>query len=179
MAHLLISDSDPRVVELEFKNDFSAEELKQYRETFQKYDENHSGELELFELNVLYEHMGQPKTNLQLRALIREADTTASGAINYREFLAVLLKDKKGISKGPWTGLSLAIGKVHDDSKDTGRKANFFEQEIAKQKGDPLEAEKLRLAAEDRRKKKEEEERKKRVQAGLAKLKAGINGQNN
>ena len=48
----------------------------------------------------MYEEMKQPKTNLQLRALIQEADTSNSGGIDYREFLNVLLKDKKGISKG-------------------------------------------------------------------------------
>ncbi len=34
---------------------------------------------------------------------------------------------------------------MHDESKVTGKKANFFEQEIAKQKGDPLEEEKRKI----------------------------------
>ena len=65
-----------------------------------KYDKNKSGELELFELNIMYEELGNPRTNLELRALIAEADTSNSGGIDYREFLNVLLKDKKGITKG-------------------------------------------------------------------------------
>jgi hypothetical protein len=40
------------------------------------------------------------------------------------------------------------VGKVHDESKATGKKANFFEQEIAKQKGDPLEEERKRIERE-------------------------------
>jgi hypothetical protein len=118
---------------------------------------------------------GQPKTNLQLRQLITEANTSGTGAITYREFLAIILKDKKGVTKGPWSGFAAAVGKVHDDTKDTGRKANFFEQEIAKQKGDPLAEEKQRIAAEEKRKAEEEKKRKAKVAAGLAKLKAGIN----
>ncbi|PRP79781.1 EF-hand domain-containing protein D2-like [Planoprotostelium fungivorum] len=176
MASDELKKLDPRLVEIEFKNDFTQKELEQYREWFTRFDQNKSGELELFELNIMYEDMGEPKTNLQLRALIAEADTTNTGAINYREFLAVLLKDKKGITKGPWKGFSLGVGKVHDEKKVTGKKANFFEQEIAKQKGDPLEEEKRRIAEEEKRKAKAEAERKKKVQEGLAKLKSGING---
>jgi len=85
------------------------------------------------------------------------------------------LKDKKGITKGPWSGFALNVGKVHDDSTATGRRANFFEQEIAKQLGDPLEEEKRRIAAEEKKKAEEEKRRKERVAAGLAKLKASIN----
>ena len=65
---------------------------------------------------------------------------------------------------------------VHDDKKAVGKKANFFEQEIAKQAGDPLEEEKRRIAQEEKRKAEEERKRKERVAAGLAKLKANING---
>ena len=32
------------------------------------------------------------------------------------------------------------VGKVHDNSKDTGKKANFFEQEIAKRDREALKA---------------------------------------
>jgi hypothetical protein len=54
MAHL-VSDSDPRIIELEFKGDFTPKELETYRETFIKYDKNNSKSLEIFELNVMYE----------------------------------------------------------------------------------------------------------------------------
>eukprot|EP01102_Stenamoeba_stenopodia_P004155 TRINITY_DN1433_c0_g1_i1.p1 TRINITY_DN1433_c0_g1~~TRINITY_DN1433_c0_g1_i1.p1 ORF type:complete len:213 (-),score=80.11 TRINITY_DN1433_c0_g1_i1:160-798(-) len=170
-----VSDDDPRIVELEFKTDFTPKELEQYRATFVKYDKNKSNGLELFELNVMYEEWGQPKTNLELRQLIAEANTSGTGAISYREFLAIILKDKKGIAKGPWSGFAAAVGKVHDNSKETGRKANFFEQEAAKQRGDPLEEEKKRIAAEEKKKAEAEKKRKEKVAAGLAKLKAGIN----
>jgi len=90
-------------------------------------------------------------------------------------FLAVVLKDKKGYSKGPWKGFATGVGKVHDDSKATGKKANYFEQEIAKQKGDPLEDEKRRIEKEKKAADQKERERKQKVQEGLAKLKQGIN----
>lgn len=75
---------DQKLIEVEFKNDFTQSELDKFRAMFNKYDANKSGELELFELNVMYEEMGEPKTNLQLRQLIQEADTNHTGGIDYR-----------------------------------------------------------------------------------------------
>jgi len=177
MSAVSPKDLDPRLVEVEFKSDFSVEDLKTYRDWFLKYDANKSGELEIFELNVMYQEMGEPKTNLQLKQLIADASTSNTGGINYREFLAVILKDKKGTSKGPWKGFALGVGKVHDDNKAVGKKANFFEQEVAKQKGDPLEEEKRKIEREERLKAQQEKERKEKLQRGLQKLKEGINGQ--
>ena len=68
------------------------------------------------------------------------------------------------------------IAKQHDESKPTGKLANFFESEMAKQKDDPLIQEQLRIQREDRIAKEKEQERKRKVQEGLAKLKSGING---
>jgi len=121
-----VRNDDPRLVELEFKQDFSAEDLKQYRETFTRYDTNKSGALETFELNVMFEEWGQPKTAIQLRQLIAEADTTNIGALNYRDFLNVILKDRKGISKGPWSGFALAVGKARTSLSNVGNELNFL-----------------------------------------------------
>ena len=124
-----VRDDDPRLVDLEFRQDFPPDELAQYRQTFVKYDANKSGALETFELNVMFEEWGQPKTALQLRQLIAEANTSNTGAINYREFLNIILKDKKGTAKGPWTGFALAVGKVTctlEDIAPRGPSAFFF-----------------------------------------------------
>lgn len=64
--------------------------------------------------------------------MIKEADTNNSGAIDYREFLQVLLKDKKGLLKGQWGSFGVQM-KQHDDSTEHGKKANFFEKQIANQ----------------------------------------------
>ena len=51
-----------------------------------KYDANKTLALELFELHQMYEDMGETKTNLQLRQLIRDAnpDTSAADGIDYK-----------------------------------------------------------------------------------------------
>lgn len=45
------------LIETEFP-EFTKEELLNFRENFMKYDENNSGELEIFELNVMFQHWG-------------------------------------------------------------------------------------------------------------------------
>jgi len=59
--------------------------------------------------------------------------------------------------------------------KPQAKKANFFEVEMAKQKGDPLEDEKRRIEKEKRAADLKEKERKQKIQDCLAKLKQGIN----
>eukprot|EP01101_Sappina_pedata_P004104 TRINITY_DN168_c0_g2_i1.p1 TRINITY_DN168_c0_g2~~TRINITY_DN168_c0_g2_i1.p1 ORF type:complete len:198 (+),score=120.55 TRINITY_DN168_c0_g2_i1:25-594(+) len=180
-----------KVIETEF-TEFSADELKSYRECFQKYDLDKNGQLEVFELHQMYESFGETKTNAELVQLIKEADQTSKGGIDYREFLTILLKDKKGQLKGVGGLSSLAriVAKQHDDSKETGKKANAFEAKMAEQANDKIREQEIRQQQELRKKQAEakkklvqeekeaaakEEERKKKVAAGLAKLKQGIN----
>eukprot|EP01097_Dermamoeba_algensis_P002990 TRINITY_DN2199_c0_g1_i1.p1 TRINITY_DN2199_c0_g1~~TRINITY_DN2199_c0_g1_i1.p1 ORF type:complete len:178 (+),score=61.86 TRINITY_DN2199_c0_g1_i1:68-601(+) len=169
-----------KLVEVEF-TEFTPDELKAFRESFNKYDLDHNGQLELFELHQMYEKMGEPKTNAELTQLIKEADQTKKGGIDYKDFLTILLKDKKGLLKG-WGSIT-KIAKHHDESKETGKKANIFEQKAAQQAAEKEAEEKVRreyalkkqIQQEEREKAQKEKERKEKVAAGLAKLKAGIN----
>jgi len=162
--------------------DFTQEELTKFRESFTRYDLDHNGQLEVFELHQMYESMGETKTNMQLLALIKEADQTAKGGIDYREYLSILLKDKKGLLKGEWGSFSKIAFKEHDTSKDTGRKANIFEQKAKQQAEDQQKAEKIRKQAELRKKVQQEEkesakkeaERKAKVAENLAKFKTSL-----
>jgi hypothetical protein len=49
----------------------------------------------------------------------------------YRDYLTILLKDKKGQLKGGFGGFTQTVFKHHDESKETGKKANVFEQKAA------------------------------------------------
>eukprot|EP01101_Sappina_pedata_P004103 TRINITY_DN168_c0_g1_i1.p1 TRINITY_DN168_c0_g1~~TRINITY_DN168_c0_g1_i1.p1 ORF type:complete len:182 (+),score=134.01 TRINITY_DN168_c0_g1_i1:20-565(+) len=172
-----------KIIETDF-SDFNEEELKNFRESFQKFDLDKNGVLEVFELHQMYENFGETKTNAELVQLIKEADQTSKGGIDYREYLSILLKDKKGLLKGSGFGsFASIVGKKHDESKETGKKANIFEQKMAQQSNDLLKEQEVRKAAEMRKKLAQEEreaakkeaERKKKVAEGLAKLKQGIN----
>mmetsp|Transcript_11092 Transcript_11092/g.12199 ORF Transcript_11092/g.12199 Transcript_11092/m.12199 type:complete len:171 (+) Transcript_11092:13-525(+) len=161
-----------KMVELEFPQ-FSDEEKKGFREEFKKYDTTNDQKLQTFELHRMYESQGQTKTNDQLLALCREANPSVSNAtyIDYKGFLTILLKEKKGILSTSF-GLMGLVGKVHDNKKDVGRKANVFEQMAIKEKEEEL---RRQHDDEERRAKRKEAERKKRVQANLARFKSNIN----
>ena len=54
---------------------------------------------DLEELNMAMEKMGQAKTHLELRKMIREVDKSNSGMIDYREFLDMMLGDRSSVLK--------------------------------------------------------------------------------
>jgi len=167
-------------VYVEAASNFSPEELKDYSETFVKYDVNKSGDLDVFELNRMYESRGETKTNSELQELIRSIGdefgaTMKKDGVTFHAYLSVLLKDKKGLNKTAW-GSFAVIAKKHDSSKATGKIANVFEQKAAEANSEEARIkadQELRKAS--RQMKKEEEESKKKKQAALAKFQANLN----
>eukprot|EP01120_Amphizonella_sp_Union-15-10_P010169 TRINITY_DN403_c0_g1_i1.p1 TRINITY_DN403_c0_g1~~TRINITY_DN403_c0_g1_i1.p1 ORF type:complete len:174 (-),score=60.39 TRINITY_DN403_c0_g1_i1:75-596(-) len=153
--------------------EFTDEEKKEFRECFKKYDTDKNHLLQVFELHRLYEEQGQTKTNAQLLELISEANPGINNAtsIDYQGFLTILLKDRKGQLKTSF-GLLGLVGKVHDDKKEVGKKANVFEQLAAKEKEEEL---RKKHEQDVKEAKKKEAERKKQVKEKLSKFKAGIN----
>jgi len=128
-----------------------------------------------------------------LKQLLAEADTDGSGGISYREYLVVILKEKKGLYKGKgdiFGGFVAVMAKKHDESKETGKKANVFEQKATDMQNSVLKEQDLKrqqelkkqqieakrkLMAEEKIKQEKEEERKKKLAENLAKFKSGIN----
>eukprot|EP01100_Stratorugosa_tubuloviscum_P011090 TRINITY_DN4876_c0_g1_i1.p1 TRINITY_DN4876_c0_g1~~TRINITY_DN4876_c0_g1_i1.p1 ORF type:complete len:198 (-),score=92.69 TRINITY_DN4876_c0_g1_i1:33-578(-) len=171
-----------RMIETEFV-EFTPEELVTYRENFMKYDLDSNGQLELFELHQMFESMGETKTNAELLQLIREADQTAKGGIDYREYLTIILKDKKGLLKSSWGGFTKIVTKQHNPNTDTGKKANIFEQKAAEiasqqQQEDIVRkqaAQRRAIQKEERESAQKEKERKEKLSANLAKFKQNIN----
>jgi len=193
------------IEQVDFGDAFTNEEYENYRKMFMKYDQNNSLALEIFELHQMYEDQGETKTNMQLRQLIREADPSAIDGINYKSFLTILLKDKKGQTRSALGGMFVQLlkpveAKQHNSA--IGKFANVFEQKAAGQTNEGIEEENIKRQREARRveeqrkreeaarkreatarlKKEEEEaavkevERKRKVAEGLARLKSGING---
>lgn len=46
---------------------------------------------DLMDLKYMLEKLGQPKTHLELKKMIRQVDTNDSGTINYHEFVLMML----------------------------------------------------------------------------------------
>ncbi|KAL5009785.1 hypothetical protein ScPMuIL_012090 [Solemya velum] len=73
------------------------ETLKTYKEQFIEYDQDHSGDIDIMELKMAMEKIGQAKTHLELKKMIAEVDTTDSGTITYREFINTMLGKKSSV----------------------------------------------------------------------------------
>ncbi|XP_077986449.1 allograft inflammatory factor 1-like [Glandiceps talaboti] len=73
------------------------EKLQQYKKQFIDYDVDHSNDLDIMDLRIMMEKLGQAKTHLELKKMIAEVDTTKSGTITYREFLAMMLGPKSSV----------------------------------------------------------------------------------
>jgi len=188
-------ESQMKLIEqVDMRGAFTEEEFTSYRQMFMKYDQNKSLALEIFELHQMYEDQGETKTNMQLRQLIRDADPSAIDGINYKSFLTILLKDKKGETRSALGGLFvqlLAPVEAKQHKTPIGRVANVFEEKMANQANDCINEENIKrqrevgkikretqakLKREEQEAAAKEAERKRKVQEGLARLKSGING---
>jgi len=76
--------------------DLSAK-LKSYKDQFMEFDMDNSGDIDFEELKLMLEKIGQPKTHLECKKMIKEIDKTNSGTINYREFLDMMLGSKNSV----------------------------------------------------------------------------------
>jgi len=74
-----------------------AAKLKSYKNQFMEFDADNSGDIDFQELKLMLEKIGQPKTHLECKKMIKEVDKTNSGTINYREFLDMMLGSKNSV----------------------------------------------------------------------------------
>ncbi|BFZ25357.1 hypothetical protein BsWGS_28396 [Bradybaena similaris] len=80
------------VEDLEFK-------LKEYKDKFIECDRDLSGDLNVMDVKYLLEHLGQPKTHLEVVKMIKEVDSTQKEAINYTDFAKMMLGPKSTVLK--------------------------------------------------------------------------------
>ncbi|EGG17320.1 actin bundling protein [Cavenderia fasciculata] len=74
---------------------FSASEVKEFKEQFNKFDENGDGSISAVELTKILNALGEKVTGLQVRDMIKEVDTDNSGSIEFEEFIKVMEISKK------------------------------------------------------------------------------------
>lgn len=77
-------------------HEFSRKEIKQYEQTFNKFDEGHDGFLDLTELKRMMERLGAPQTHIGLKGMIAEVDEDNDQKISFREFLLIYRKARAG-----------------------------------------------------------------------------------
>lgn len=85
---------------------FSAEELAEIRQTFDKFDLDKSGTIDAKEVRELLTSIGEVNApGYRVRELIEEVDTNKNGVIEFEEFLYVRLTLR---ARGAgWRGLQM------------------------------------------------------------------------
>lgn len=62
-----------------FKNQADPNLLEQCKQLFLTYDVDGSGDIDILELHTMMQKLGQPKTHLELKMMIRDVDSTGKG----------------------------------------------------------------------------------------------------
>ena len=55
--------------------------------------------LDFYELKMMMEKLGQPKTHLELKKMIAQVDKSGTGTLSYREFVEMMLGPRSAIFK--------------------------------------------------------------------------------
>lgn len=74
-----------------------AERLQTYKAQFIEFDLDNSGDIDFMELKQMLEKIGQPKTHLECKKMIKEVNKRDTDTINYREFLDMMLGSKNSV----------------------------------------------------------------------------------
>jgi len=84
---------------LQSNPDAKSADVEKYKKKFMLYDLDHSGDINLEELRLMMEKLGQPKTHLELKKMIAQVDKSGSGTIDYIEFLEMMMGTGSSILK--------------------------------------------------------------------------------
>ncbi|XP_026321317.1 EF-hand domain-containing protein D2 homolog [Hyposmocoma kahamanoa] len=112
-------------------HEFSRKEIKQYEQTFNKFDEGHDGYLDLSEVKRMMERLGAPQTHLGLKAMITEVDEDMDNRISFREFLLIYRKARAGeLEVDSGLGALARLTEINVDEVGVNGAKNFFEAKI-------------------------------------------------
>lgn len=75
--------------------ELTSEEITEYREMFDLFDEDKSGAIDAEELGKVMRALGQFPTNAEVNKIVEEVDEDGSGVVEFSEFLVVMVKYKK------------------------------------------------------------------------------------
>uniref|UniRef100_A0A8D8T0N7 EF-hand domain-containing protein D2 homolog n=2 Tax=Cacopsylla melanoneura TaxID=428564 RepID=A0A8D8T0N7_9HEMI len=139
-------------------HEFSRRQIKEYENTFNKYDEGRDGFIDLEELKRMMEKLGAPQTHLGLKAMIKEVDEDNDNKISFREFLLIFRKaaagellEESGLSK------LAKLTEINVDEVGVGGAKDFFEAKIRELRRTNKFEDEIREEQEER---KREEEKK-------------------
>lgn len=73
--------------------------LEAFKKKFLEFDKDANGNIDMFGLSRMMEKLGQAKTHLEMKKMIREIDTTNTGSICYRDFITMMIGPKTSVLK--------------------------------------------------------------------------------
>lgn len=76
-----------------------SEKLQAYKQKFIENDQDMSGDLNVMDVKYMMEKLDQAKTHLEVMKMIREVDSTGTGAINYSDFVRMMLGPQSSVLK--------------------------------------------------------------------------------
>uniref|UniRef100_A0A0B6ZJF0 Allograft inflammatory factor 1-like EF-hand domain-containing protein n=1 Tax=Arion vulgaris TaxID=1028688 RepID=A0A0B6ZJF0_9EUPU len=96
-----LDDVNQEFIDDEYFNDVDdlAFKLQEYKAKFIECDRDLSGDLNVMDVKYLLEHLGQAKTHLEVVKMIKEVDSTQREAINYTDFVKMMLGPKSTVLK--------------------------------------------------------------------------------
>ena len=98
----------------------SQQEIEKAHDAFEKFDVDHSGCIDAWELKEAMKSLGQNPTDEEVFWLLAQVDTDGSGNIDFQEFLQVIEKqrDSQGDTGEDWDMVSafVALGWNADKS---------------------------------------------------------------
>lgn len=82
--------SDQDVVSIISKQQFTQETDEELKDAFRVFDRDGNGYISAAELRHVLTNLGEKLTDEEVDEMIREADITADGRVNYEEFVRIL-----------------------------------------------------------------------------------------
>lgn len=78
------------MLKLRAREGFSVGELKQFKQVFDRFDDNNNGEVEVLELADMFRYLGRSVKLDELQVIISQVDFNGSGALEFQEFLRLM-----------------------------------------------------------------------------------------
>lgn len=96
---------------------FTPDDIQEFTEIFNLFDEDGSGEITVEELAKMMEALGRTMTEDQLKAMVATVDTDGTGSIEIDEFLMIMARDKA--SQDPLADARKIFGMFDKDGSGT------------------------------------------------------------
>ncbi|KAI7860180.1 calmoduline [Circinella umbellata] len=73
---------------------FTKEEIEEYKSSFQQFDKDGNGTIDARELGGVMKALNMSVSEVEVKSMIRELDADGSGSIDFEEFLSMLSRTK-------------------------------------------------------------------------------------